>query len=343
MQSDNGRPLTYLITGGAGFIGSHLCDALLSEGCRVLVIDDMSTGRMVNISHNLNNPNFHIARATILDDIVLDRLASQADVIIHLAAAVGVKLIVERPVHTIETNVTGTEVVLTAALRYGCRALIASTSEVYGKGRKIPFAEDDDVLLGATKRSRWAYAASKMVDEFLALAYQREYTLNVIPFRLFNTVGPRQSGRYGMVIPRFVRQALCGEPITVFGDGRQSRCFCDVRDVVQAIIGLARHPKAPGKVFNIGSTEETTILSLAERIKKITESQAPIVHIPYDEAYAPGFEDLERRVPDVNRIHCLLGWEAERSLDEILASIVSCERHNLKQLEKIKPLAHLSV
>ena len=317
---------TYLITGGAGFIGSHLTDALLQAGHRVLVIDDLSTGRLENVAHHLDHPHFHFARADIRDDIVLDRLASEAHVVVHLAAAVGVKLIVEHPVHTIETNIMGTEAVLKAALRYRCRVLLASTSEVYGKGSRLPFAEDDDVLLGSTSRSRWAYAASKMVDEFLALAYQREHGLQVVPFRLFNTVGPRQTGRYGMVVPRFVRQALQGQPITVYGDGSQTRCFCDARDVVTALVALAQHAQAPGVVFNIGSTEETAIINLARRVKALTQSDSPIVTIPYEEAYAPGFEDMERRVPDTSRIADLIGWQPRRDLDEILQSVIAYER-----------------
>ncbi len=326
-ESDNAH--TVLITGGAGFIGSHLADALLATNYRVLAIDDLSTGNLDNIAHLRNNPNFHFARASITDGIVMDRLASEADVIVHLAAAVGVKLIVEHPVHTIETNVMGTEAVLQAALRYGCRALLASTSEVYGKGSKIPFSEEDDVLLGATSRSRWAYAASKMVDEFLGLAYQREYGLEVVPFRLFNTVGPRQTGRYGMVIPRFVRQALQGEPITVYGDGSQSRCFCDVRDIVQALLGLAQHPEAPGHVYNIGGIEEVSIGELAEQVKAITHSSSPIITVPYAEAYAPGFEDMQRRVPDIRRIQALLGWQPQRSLDEILRAVMAYEQQKM--------------
>ncbi len=318
--------LIYLITGGAGFIGSHLADALLAANHRVLVVDNLSTGRIENIQHLMDHDLFHFARADITDGIVMDRLASQADIIVHLAAAVGVQLIVEHPVHTIETNVMGTEIVLKTALRYNCRVLLASTSEVYGKGSKIPFSEGDDVLLGATDKSRWAYAASKMVDEFLALAYQREFGLSVIPVRFFNTVGPRQTGRYGMVVPRFVRQAIQNEALTVYGDGSQQRCFCDVRDVVQAIVGLSQHPQAAGCVYNIGSTEEITILELANRVKKITKSQSPVVTVPYAEAYAPGFEDMQRRVPDISRIHGLLGWQHSRSLDEILEAVFDYER-----------------
>lgn len=327
MQQNN--PLTCLITGGAGFIGSHLADALIAAGHRVLAIDDLSTGNIDNVNHLRGNGKFHLARASITDDIVIDRMASQADVIFHMAAAVGVKLVIEHPVHAIETNVIGTEAVLQAALRYNCRVLMASTSEVYGKGSKIPFSEDDDVLLGATNKNRWSYAASKMVDEFLGLAYQHEYGLAVTPVRLFNTVGPRQTGRYGMVIPRFVRQALRGEPITVYGDGKQSRCFCDVRDVVRAFVDLAHHAKAPGQVFNVGGTEEVTIRELAERVKTVTNSDSTITNIPYEEAYAPGFEDMQRRIPDTSRIRKLLGWQPRYSLDEILHKIVAYERDKL--------------
>ena len=333
-STTNNRAKTVLITGGAGFIGSHLVDKLLADDFRVLVIDNLSTGRIRNITRHLDHPNFHFARAGITDTIVLDRLASEAGVIIHLAAAVGVKLIVKHPVHTIETNIMGTETVLQAALRYNCRVLLASTSEVYGKGSKIPFSEEDDVLLGPSSKSRWAYAASKMVDEFLALAYQREHGLRVVPFRLFNTVGPRQTGRYGMVIPRFVRQALKGEPITVYGDGTQSRCFCDARDVVKALAGLIHHPEAPGRVYNIGGTEEVSITDLAERIKAITGSQSDITYIPYSKAYAPGFEDMQRRVPDISRIHALLGWQPQRTLDEILQSVAEYERASLAETKK---------
>jgi UDP-glucose 4-epimerase len=321
---------TYLITGGAGFIGSHLADTLLAAEHRVLAIDNLSTGRMENINHLLRHPSFHFARADITNGIVMDRLASQADIIVHLAAAVGVQLIVEHPVHTIETNIMGTEAVLQTALRYNCRVLLASTSEVYGKASKIPFSEDDDVLLGSTGKSRWAYAASKMVDEFLGLAYQREHGLDVIPARLFNTVGPRQTGRYGMVIPRFVRQAIQNQPITVYGDGSQSRCFCDVHDVVPAIIGLAEHPHTSGQLYNIGSTEEISISQLAQRVKTLAGSESSITYVPYQEAYAPGFEDMHRRVPDISRIEALIGWEPKSSLDDILAMVIDYERQRLK-------------
>lgn len=308
------QPTTYLITGGAGFLGSHLADALLDRGHRVTALDNLATGRLANINHLLGHPCFHFVRDSITNEMVLDRLASEARIIVHLAAAVGVQLIVERPAHTIETNVMGTEVVLKTALRYGCRVLIASTSEVYGKGSRLPFHEDDDILLGPTSKSRWGYAASKMLDEFLGLAYAREYDLPVVLFRLFNTIGPRQTGRYGMVVPRFVAQALHGEPITVFGDGRQSRCFCDVADVVRALLGLAEHPAAPGRVFNIGGQEEIAIRDLAEQVKQLARSNSTIVSVPYAEAYASGFEDLRRRVPDTTRVRDLLGWQPQLSL-----------------------------
>lgn len=316
----------FLVTGGAGFIGSHLCDLLLQQGHRVAVIDDLSTGSADNVAHLLANPHFHMARADIREAMVLDRLASESDIVIHLAAAVGVRLVVESPVQTIQTNVMGTEAVLRASHRYGCRTLIASTSEVYGKGARIPFAEDDDVLLGPSSKSRWSYAASKMVDEFLGLAYQSEYGLPTVIFRLFNTVGPRQTGRYGMVIPRFVQQALANEPITVYGDGQQRRCFCDVRDAVRAIVGLALHPDAPGRVYNIGGIEEISMLALAQQIKTLAGSSSPIQLVPYDQAYAPGFEDMQRRVPCTQRIAGLLQWVPQRDLANILRSVIEHTR-----------------
>jgi UDP-glucose 4-epimerase len=327
-------PQTYLITGGAGFIGSHLADALLALGHRVLAIDDLSTGQMQNIQHLLRRPEFHFARASITDEIVMDRLASQADVIVHLAAAVGVRLIVEQPVHTIEMNVMGTEAVLKAALRYQTRVLVASTSEVYGKGLTVPFHEDDDVVLGPTSRNRWAYAASKMVDEFLALAYHREKGMPVVLFRLFNTVGPRQSGRYGMVIPRFVQQAVRGEPLTVYGDGLQSRCFLHVYDAIDAIIRLSTAPDAVGHLFNIGSTNETTILDLAHQIVQTVAETCPppnpppepVEFVPYEHAYSAGFEDMQRRVPDLTRIRQAVGWQPRLSLDRILRDVLESMR-----------------
>ncbi len=312
-----------LITGGAGFIGSHLAEKLLDSGMQVAVLDDLSTGRFENIAHLVGRPGFSFAIDSITNAIVLDRLASESDAIIHLAAAVGVKLVVERPVHTIETNIMGAEAVLKAAARYRAKVLIASTSEVYGKGVRAPFREDDDVVLGPTSRNRWAYAASKMVDEFLALAYYQKYDLPVVVVRLFNTVGPRQTGRYGMVIPRFVQQALAGKPITVYGDGSQSRCFCDVSDTVRALEALLLTERAVGQVFNVGSTEEVTILELAQRVKKLTGSASPITFIPYDKAYAPGFEDMQRRVPDTTRIQTTVGWQPRHDLNSILRRVIA--------------------
>ncbi|MHA1940172.1 MAG: NAD-dependent epimerase/dehydratase family protein [Candidatus Hodarchaeales archaeon] len=313
---------TFLITGGSGFIGSHLSVSLLQKGHRVLVIDDLSTGRIKNIASFLRNNNFHFARASITDDIVLDRLSSESDIIIHLAAAVGVKLIVKHPVHTIETNVMGTQNVLKAALRYRCRVLLASSSEVYGKGNSVPFTEDDDVLLGSTSKCRWAYAESKMIDESLALAYNKEFGLDVVPFRLFNTVGPKQTGQYGMVIPSFVKQAMNNDSITVFGDGSQKRCFCDVRDVVRAIVGLAQNAESSGKVFNIGAQEEISIMDLARKIKEKTNSNSKIVTIPYSQAYDDGFEDMQYRKPSIEKIKTAIGWTPKYKLEDILKSII---------------------
>ncbi len=318
-----------LITGGAGFIGSHLAETLLAEGHSVTIIDNLSTGRFANIEHLVGQPGFHFAIDSITNEIVLDRLASECDTIFHLAAAVGVELIVRQPVHTIETNVMGTEAVLRAARRYRAHVLVASTSEVYGKGSRVPFSEDDDVLIGPTSRNRWAYAASKMVDEFLALAYHHELGLPVTILRYFNTVGPRQTGQYGMVVPRLVGQALRGEPLTVFGNGQQSRCFSDVQDVVRATILLAQHPQAVGQVFNIGTTREITIHGLAELILSVLAPDAVgggherIQFIPYAEAYAPGFEDMQRRVPNTSKVHRLLGWSPLIPLEETIRRVAA--------------------
>ncbi len=318
-----------MITGGAGFIGSHLSEQLVHQGHYVVVIDDLSTGQLENIQHLQPLPNFKFVRETIGNAQVLDRLASQAEVIVHLAAAVGVELIVKDPVHTIQTNIMGSEAVLTTANRYGCKVLIASTSEVYGKGIKVPFQEEDDRLMGSTMHSRWAYATSKAVDEFLGLAYHRQFGLPVVIMRFFNTVGPRQTGRYGMVVPRFVRQALRDEPITVFGDGQQSRCFADVADVVSAVIKLSQHPDAIGQVYNIGATEEITIHDLAKKVIALTESGSEITFTPYDEAYAPGFEDMRRRVPSIEKVCELIGYEPKYSLERTLNRVIEYERQRL--------------
>jgi UDP-glucose 4-epimerase len=265
-----------------------------------------------------------------MNELVLDRITSESDVVVHLAAAVGVQLIVQDPVHTIRTNINGTEAVLLAAQRYGCKVLIASTSEVYGKGVRVPFREDDDSLMGPTSRSRWAYATSKAVDEFLGLAYYRQFGLPVIVARLFNTVGPRQTGQYGMVAPRFVRAALRGEPLEVYGDGSQSRCFSDVADVTRALWMLTEHPKSPGEVFNVGATEETTILQLAERVIALTGSASEIVRIPYDQAYGPGFEDMQRRVPSIEKIAALINYAPRNTLNDTLQKVIAFERQKLE-------------
>ncbi len=312
-----------LITGGAGFIGSHLAEALLARGDEVTIIDDLSTGRFANIQHLVGQPRFHFAIETITNATVMDRLVSEADIVYHLAAAVGVELIVRSPVHTIETNILGTEAVLRTAARYRAKVLLASTSEVYGKSNHIPFREDDDSVFGPTVKSRWSYACSKAIDEFLALAYCHEKGLPTIIFRLFNTIGPRQTGRYGMVVPRFVRSALAGEPIQVYGDGQQTRCFADIEDVVRAIYLLADSREAVGQVFNIGTMAEISILDLAQKVKALTGSPSEIVFIPYEQAYAEGFEDMRRRVPDISKIRQQVGFEPRFSLDETLQRIIA--------------------
>jgi UDP-glucose 4-epimerase len=311
-----------LITGGDGFVGSHLSEALLAEGHEVFVLDDLSTGSIDNIAHLKRHERFHYTIDTVFNEHLTAELVDRADVVFHLAAAVGVKLIVERPVHTIECNVHGTEVVLRHANKKKKLVVVASTSEVYGKSTQVPFREDADLVLGATTKHRWAYACSKMLDEFHALAYFKERKLPVIVVRLFNTVGPRQTGQYGMVLPTFVRQALAGQPITVFGDGTQSRSFTYVGDVVRAFMGLVADPRAIGQVFNIGNVEEITIGQLAEKVKAATGSSSPIVTIPYDQAYEAGFEDMPRRVPDLAKIHALIGYEPRVALDEIITRVV---------------------
>jgi UDP-glucose 4-epimerase len=311
-----------LITGGAGFVGSHLSEALLERGDEVFILDNLSTGSIDNVVHLKGHPRFHYTIESVTNEPIVAELVDRCDIVVHLAAAVGVKLIVEQPVHTIETNVHGTEVVLKIANKKKKLVLIASTSEVYGKSVDVPFREDADLVLGATAKHRWAYACSKMIDEFLALAYWKERKLPVIVVRLFNTVGPRQTGQYGMVIPNFVRQALAGQPITVFGDGTQSRSFTYVGDVVRAMVALINEPRAVGQVFNIGNGHEITIGDLAAKIKAMTGSRSEIVTIPYDQAYEAGFEDMPRRVPDISRIRALVGYEPTVQLDETLQRVI---------------------
>jgi UDP-glucose 4-epimerase len=315
-----------LLTGGAGFVGSHLAERLLSLGHEVTVLDNLSTGSITNIEHLKTARGFSYVIDTVTNEPLLAELIDGSDVIFHLAAAVGVKLIVEQPVHTIETNVHGTEVVLKHANKKKKLVFILSTSEVYGKSADVPFREAADLVLGPTLKHRWAYACSKMIDEFLALAYWKEKKLPVIVVRLFNTVGPRQTGQYGMVLPTFVRQALAGQPITVFGDGTQSRSFTYVGDVVGALVALAAEPRAVGDVYNIGNTDEISIRDLAERVKAMTGSSSPIQFIPYDQAYEAGFEDMPRRVPDLTKLRNLIGYEPKVRLDEIITRVIEHAR-----------------
>ena len=321
-----------LITGGAGFVGSHLAERLLEQGHEVAVLDNLSTGSIDNIAHLKGTAGFSYIVDSVTNEPLLAEMIDGCDVVFHLAAAVGVKLIVERPVHTIETNVHGTEVVLKHANKKKKLVIIASTSEVYGKSTNVPFREGADLTLGPSSKHRWAYACSKLIDEFLALAYWREKKLPVVIVRLFNTVGPRQTGQYGMVLPTFVRQALAGQPITVFGDGSQTRSFTYVGDVVRALVTLAREPRAIGEVFNIGNTGEVTIGDLAQRVKEMTGSESLIRYVPYDEAYEEGFEDMPRRVPDISKLRELIGYEPTLGLDEIIRTVVEHHRGIGKQL-----------
>jgi UDP-glucose 4-epimerase len=317
------RRASVLITGGAGFIGSHLAEALLGSGHEVFVIDDLSTGTIENIEHLKPHARFHYVVDSIMNVPGLAELVDRCDVIFHLAAAVGVRLIVESPIRTIETNVKGTEIVLELANKKKKKVILASTSEVYGKALRVPFREDDDLVLGPTVKGRWSYACSKAIDEFLALAYWKEKRLPLVIARLFNTVGPRQTGRYGMVLPTFVGQALAGRPITVFGDGRQSRSFTYISDVVWALIELARCEDAVGEVFNLGNGAEITIGELARKVKEMTESPSEIVYIPYEQAYEEGFEDMLRRVPDVSKLKRYTGYEPQVQLDEMIERVVA--------------------
>jgi nucleoside-diphosphate-sugar epimerase len=315
--------LRHLITGGAGFIGSHLAEALLARGDEVFILDDLSTGSVENVRHLKSHPRFHYFFDSITNKHLLAELVDESDIVFHLAAAVGVRLIVESPVRTLETNVYGTQLVLDAASKKKKLVFTASTSEVYGKSDKVPFREDADLVLGPTTKGRWSYAASKALDEFLALSYWKERKQPVIVVRLFNTVGPRQTGRYGMVLPNFVRQAIEGSPITVYGSGRQSRCFCDVRDTVQAILRLVSTDRSVGEVVNIGSDEEVSIDGLAAVVKERTQSSSPITHIPYDQAYEPGFEDMFRRIPSLEKLQKLTAFRPSTLLTEIVDRVVA--------------------
>jgi UDP-glucose 4-epimerase len=314
--------MRYLITGGAGFIGSHLTEALLRTGHDVTVIDDLSTGRLANLTEAQSFPNFRIEIESILNETVLGRLISECDAVFHLASAVGVRFIADRPVEVIDRIILGTHVLLKVASRYNRKVLITSSSEIYGKNEQVPYREDDDRVLGSTYNSRWSYSDSKAIAEYLSLAYQREKELPIVIVRLFNTIGPRQSGQYGMVVPRLVGQALKNEPMTVYGDGRQTRCFCFVTDVVRAIIGLMNSAESTGEIFNVGSREEISIMELAHLIKYISGSNSDIVTVPHDIAYGQGFEDIQRRIPDIGKINRYIGWTPEMILKEMLQSII---------------------
>ena len=318
--------MKWFITGGAGFIGSHLAERLIRHGDRVTVLDDLSTGAVSNLAAIRDHERFRFHADTVLNRSLLLELVDDADIVVHLAAAVGVRLVVESPVYTIETNVGATEAVLDVASKKRKRVLVASTSEVYGKATKCPFCEDDDLVIGPSNKGRWSYATSKLVDEFLALAYWKERKVPATVVRLFNTVGPRQTGRYGMVIPNFVRQALADEPITVFGDGSQSRCFAHVRDVIWAIERLCRDDRTVGEVYNVGATTEISILELAKQVRELAGSRSEIKLVPYSEAYEAGFEDMPRRVPSVQKVADAIGYRPTRTLHDILTDVIAFER-----------------
>jgi UDP-glucose 4-epimerase len=317
--------MRYLITGGAGFIGSHLCERLLDDGHAVLVLDDLSTGRYENIAHLEGRAGLEIRVASVTEPELVERCVTECQAVFHLASAVGVQLVVDEPVRTIETIVNGTDVILRSCARYRRPVLLTSSSEVYGKSEKIPFSEGDDCVMGPTTTRRWAYACAKALDEFLALAHWYQSRLPVVVVRLFNTVGPRQTGRYGMVVPRFVAQGLAAEPLTVYGDGTQTRCFAHVLDVVSALVALIGQPQAFGQVFNVGNSQEISIVALAEKIRLLTGGKSTIRKIPYCEAYTAGFEDMQRRVPDLTKVRRFIGYEPTRDLDQILADIVADE------------------
>jgi nucleoside-diphosphate-sugar epimerase len=331
-----------LITGGAGFIGSHLGAELLQCGWAVDVVDDLSTGRRRNVAPLELWPGFRFTAGSATDPACMAEAVARADVVFHLAAAVGVRLIVDQPVRTIATNIKGTELMLELAARHGCKVLVASTSEVYGKLDTEKFSETSDLVLGPTHKSRWCYAASKIIDEHLALAYARETGLRVTVLRLFNTIGPRQTGQYGMVVPRFVQQALQGEPITVYGDGRQRRSFTWVGDAVHAMIALAQHPRAAGEVFNIGHTKDISIGELAALVRTRTRSASAIVNVPFEEAYEAGFEDMQRRLPDTTKLRRLIGYRPTYDLPQMLDAIIAAQRRELGQQVRQELLVHLA-
>ncbi len=318
--------LKILITGGAGFIGSHLAGHFLSSGDEVTVLDNLSTGRLENVEIFSQNPRYFFVKGDVCDAAVISPLIKNCDMIYHLAAAVGVQLIVEQPVHTITTNIFGTETVLKAAAEFDKKLMLASTSEVYGKNSKIPFSEEDDTTLGCTRLNRWSYACSKMIDEFLALAYHEKYSLPVVICRFFNTIGPRQTGRYGMVVPRFVRSALAGRPIEIYGTGRQSRCFCNVSDIIRAMTSLMACPEAYGRVINVGSRELITIIDLAKKVIELTGSASEIKYLTYEQAYGRAFDDMQTRMPDLSRIGELIGYSPQKNLDETLQEIIAFEK-----------------
>lgn len=322
--------MNLLITGGAGFIGSHLAEALLGGGHRVTIVDDLSTGSLDNIRHLMGREGFEFVRESVRNPATMAVLVDRCEAIFHLAAAVGVQLIVDRPVHTIETNIHGSEVVLNLANKFGRKIFVASTSEVYGKSTTVPFHEDDDSVFGSTRFTRWSYACSKMIDEFLALAYHDQYALETVVLRFFNTIGPRQTGAYGMVVPRFVRAALAGEPLEVYGTGEQSRCFCHVSDVVDALVALMGCPEAVGEVINIGATESITIRGLAEKIIALVGSSSQIRSVTYEQAYGRAFDDMLMRKPDLSKIRRLIGYAPKFNLDETLRQIIDCRRERLR-------------
>lgn len=313
----------YLITGGAGFIGSHLVDALVARGHSVMVLDDLSTGRHDNLRHHAGNPGVEFILGSILNEALVDDAVRRSDIVLHLAAAVGVNLIVERPLESLATNIRGSEIVLEKCHKYGRKVLVTSTSEIYGKNTSDALSETDDRILGSPLKTRWSYSEAKAIEEVLAHAYWRQKGLPTVIVRLFNTVGPRQVGHYGMVVPRLVEQAVRGAPMTVYGTGSQTRCFCHVQDVVSALLGVVEVTEAEGQVYNVGSQQEVSILDLAERIRRITASSSEIVFVPYDEAYETGFEDMQRRRPDTTRIRNLLGWSPALGLDDIIGDVAA--------------------